>query len=273
MHPTLRSAVLAILLVIMSAAARAEITLCTTIAALPHTITAPGIYCLKNSLNAAGNAITVNADDVVLDLNGHALNGNGTGVGVGAADRSRVTVRNGTIRGFVSGVQLTTTGKSEGHVVEDLRLEANRSVGVEADGRGVVVRNNLIIGTGTGAGSGVFTIGIFVNGGSGAHVHDNQIVDMSAANDGEADAIRVFKSPGTSVQRNVVSNSFSAGPISYGITFVASAGNTAVGNRVYNMAHGIAFSLGGGLYMDNTVGGAASPYAGGTAAGGTNFVF
>jgi hypothetical protein len=45
----------------------------------------------------------------------------------------------------------------------------------------------------------------------------------------------------------------------------------AVGNRIVNMRHGIA--LGGGIYMDNTVGGATTPFAGGIAAGATNFVF
>ena len=146
MKATLRSAALVFLLAFASV--RAETTLCTVITALPHAITAPGIYCLKASLASAGAGITIDADDVVLDLNGHAISGPANATGVASVDRSRITVKNGIVRGFNVGVALKSAGKSEGNVVEQLHVDT-RFLGIEADGTGFVVRDNVLVGTGT----------------------------------------------------------------------------------------------------------------------------
>jgi hypothetical protein len=274
MTSTLRTAAFAAVLFAFTAAARAEVTLCTTIAALPHTIAAPGIYCLKASHASAGNGITINADDVVLDLNGHAISGPATAIGVQATDRSRVTVRNGTIRGFTTGVMLKSAGKSESNVVERLRVEAV-ALGIETDGTGFAVRDNLIVGTGTAQPGSAEILGIYVNGGSGGHIHGNQIVNLGWTRENGSNAIQVFKAPGTSVQRNVISNTLlPGGVLTIGIMFIAAQGNTAVDNRIYNVAKGIEFvvPVGPGLYMGNTVH-ATTPFIGGVAAGATNFTF
>jgi hypothetical protein len=65
-----------------SAMARAEVVNCTNIATLPFTVTSPGIYCFNASLAypaASGIAINIASDDVVLDLNGHVLDGSAAG--------------------------------------------------------------------------------------------------------------------------------------------------------------------------------------------------
>jgi hypothetical protein len=275
MTSTLRTAAFAAVLFAFTAAARAEVTLCTTIAALPHTIAAPGIYCLKASHASAGNGITINADDVVLDLNGHAISGPATAIGVQATDRSRVTVRNGTIRGFARGVMLKSTGKSEANIVERLRVDT-LFLGIETDGTGFVVRDNLIVGAGNAvAGSSAEILGIYVNGGSGGHIHDNQIVNLDWTGDNGSNAIQVFKAPGTNVQGNLISNTLIPGnTLTIGIMFIAAQGNTAVDNRIYNVQKGIEFvvPVGPGLYMGNTVH-ATVPFTGGVAAGATNFTF
>ena len=103
-----------LMFLLSAAGAGAETINCTEIAKLPYIITAPGIYCLQSDLStdiATGAAIEVAADDVVLDLNRHALDGSAAGAsteayGVYAFDRKNITLRNGTIRGFVSGVLL-----------------------------------------------------------------------------------------------------------------------------------------------------------------------
>lgn len=79
----------------------------TPINALPLTINASGNYYLTRdlSLGVTGSAITVNADDVTIDLNGFTLHGAGLGTtAVGANTVSRLTVRNGHINSFGTGI-------------------------------------------------------------------------------------------------------------------------------------------------------------------------
>ncbi len=84
----------------------------------------------------------------------------------------------------------------------------------------------------------------------------------------------LVSAPGAVVEDNVVSNAAPSSTPSAGIVFLSSDRITAVGNRIVNMREGIAFRSSTGIYMDNTVGGATvAPYAGGTAAGSTNFSF
>jgi parallel beta helix pectate lyase-like protein len=266
MHSTLRIAGLATALLLLPAAAQAQNC---TIKSLPHTITAPGTYCLKDSLTAAGDGITIAADDVVLDLGGLSIVGSGTGLGVQASNHNNVTVRNGTVRGFVVGVRIDGEF-AQGAVIERLRVEGNSAVGIQAAGRGTAVRHNTIIGSGSHA-EGIVCAGILVNRGSGVHITDNEILDVqSDVASGIAVGIDVFGATGTVVERNVVENVL--GNVPKGIYFVTSDGSSAVGNRVYNVTTGIQFDS-TGIYKDNTVGHAAVPFQGGTAAGATNFSF
>src|SRR3954470_17261062 len=140
-------------------------------------------------------------------------------------------------------------------------LVQGTTVGIEADGQGMVVRNNRILDIGPGVS---LAIGIYVNGGSSGHVHDNEIVNMLGNSKTSPWGIEVFNSPGTTVQRNVISRQpGSGGATVYGIIFSNTSGNTAVDNRVYGYDHGIAWlSPSTGLYRDNTVGGASVPYSG-----------
>jgi len=278
MQRKLRSAVLAAsLLVVLSAGARAETTDCTEITSVPHNVTVPGVYCLKKSLTLAfqqGSAITILANDVVVDFNGHVLENFpgavGIGWGINGLNLKHVTLRNGTIRGFSIGVYLENRGEnSMGHLVERLVLDGNTLAGLSVDGRNSVVRNNRIMRTGASAN----TYGILARG-TGVQVTGNVVTEMVEAAGGIAVGITAYEARGGVVERNVVSN-FAFGPSqSVGIE-VTHAGNVAVvGNRIANMRTGILIPKGNtSLYKDNTVGGAATPFSGGTAAGATNFTF
>ena len=62
--------------------ARAETVNCTPIDYLPYTISAQGVYCFTQHLGTnmtSGNAITINTNNVVIDLNGFKLGGLGAG--------------------------------------------------------------------------------------------------------------------------------------------------------------------------------------------------
>ena len=72
-------------------------------------ITQPGSYIVFNNIQATGDCLVVQSDFVTIDLSGFAISGNGTGAGVVehlAVGRRGITIRNGTITGFASAIQL-----------------------------------------------------------------------------------------------------------------------------------------------------------------------
>jgi hypothetical protein len=73
----------------------------TPITAVPFVISASGNYFLPADLSVAtGTGITVNADQVVIDLNGRSLNSTGGSTAIAVTDHSEVTIQNGDIDGF-----------------------------------------------------------------------------------------------------------------------------------------------------------------------------
>jgi hypothetical protein len=80
---------------------------------LPFTISAPGTYVLVTDLTCAVNgiAITMNQQavgDIVVNLNGHTLNGNNNSLGVffslnGGVNVGALVLKNGTVSGFYTG--------------------------------------------------------------------------------------------------------------------------------------------------------------------------
>src|SRR5262245_29101354 len=81
--------------------ARAETTRCTVIATLPATLTVQGIYCLISDFDlnlASGSAITINTNNVTIDLNGHKIGNMAAGPGTQARGISAVQRQNVTIK-------------------------------------------------------------------------------------------------------------------------------------------------------------------------------
>src|SRR5712691_5912502 len=104
MRAMIRFAGLTLSLLALSSPVRAETTACIEITGVPYTITTAGIYCLRSSLTGAAG-IVVGADDVTVDLNGHALDVASLGV-VSWGAYKNITIRNGTIRGGSRAVSL-----------------------------------------------------------------------------------------------------------------------------------------------------------------------
>ncbi len=76
---------------------------------IPETIDWAAMVTLTGSLTSTSteqHGITVNADDVTIDLGGHSLKGTGTGTnnGIDMNGCSNVEIRNGTVRDFYNGV-------------------------------------------------------------------------------------------------------------------------------------------------------------------------
>ena len=273
-------------------AALAETTLCTVISALPETITTPGVYCLNSDFaynSVSVNAITIAANNVTLDLNAHRI-GNlaaGTAVsayGVYAINQQNITVKNGTLRGFAAAVLLTDSAKppasSQGHVVEDIRADQNRLVGIGVVGNGSIVRHNQVVATG-GSTLAVNenSVGISVSG-QGNRVLENDVTNSASAGTGNAFGIQGSGAEGLVVAGNRISGvSALGGGLEYAIEITSSPHAGVVENTLSNATIPASPAQSVGLNMDdvtdNFMGnlsiGFNTPYVGGTNAAGTNF--
>ncbi|NCC51477.1 MAG: right-handed parallel beta-helix repeat-containing protein [Spartobacteria bacterium] len=181
---------------------------------LPVAITQPGSYYLMGNLTLPGgmDGITIDADDVVLDLNGYALNGAGAGASgiVMTNNHSNVAIRNGIVRNWGVGIDL---GMSYNAMFSELQCFNNSFDGLAA-GPFSEVRNVLSSGNG---GMGIFlaqgcrvhactahdnSIGIYASG------TGNEIVDCTAQKSG---TIGIYAGVDGAVRRCLVRNNTGPG--------------------------------------------------------------
>ena len=250
--------IITIRLTMLSIAAQAETTNCKTISVIPTTINSPGIYCFKSNLNsniANGSAITIAANDVVIDLNGYKLNGCASGAsalssGISSQFRRNITVKNGTIEGYMIGISLAgfrSPSEGEGNIVEDIRAVRNFQIGIDVQGNGIIVRNNYVASTGGSTAFGKIPLaglGIGAHG-KGARVLNNDIVSTKRGKQGT--------STGISLQG-----------------FVDNTDGLAVNNRITGADVGIIFQDGSSKFRDNLTSDVKTPYVSGTDAGNNN---
>lgn len=144
----------------------------TPITSAPFTIGASGSYYLaKNLTVTTGDAISITADDVTLDLNGFTISSaaspaSGTGVLISGARRD-VTIKNGNIRGgtgfssgafspqgFLVGVNASTPNANANLRIFDLNVSGMASHGINLGGISVptilVERCNVSVCAGIG---------------------------------------------------------------------------------------------------------------------------
>jgi len=124
----------------------------TKITSLPYTISTPGFYYLDRNLSFdSGNGITVNTDNVTIDLMGFCLSGTNNGYGIYMGGRKNVEIRNGVVSGWNIGVcEGIGPNDSHGHRVVNIRA-ANNGYGIALTGRdnlikGCTALNNTIAG-------------------------------------------------------------------------------------------------------------------------------
>jgi hypothetical protein len=155
-----------------------------------RTIPNPGSYRLTQNLNATGDCLVIKADLVTIDLAGFTIQGSFVGVGiVNGAKRelSGIAVRNGSISGFKSGVDLGNNFLNSTSVVEGLRV-FDTVVGITAGG---MIRGNTILGGDTGIISAFMTIGNHVRG-AGTGILTGGLVSGNIVEEGKA-GIRVSR--------------------------------------------------------------------------------
>lgn len=278
------------------------------ITAVPFTISSPGVYCVTQKITSnlsSGAAITINANNVLLDLNDFAVGNLGAGnttvaIGIFAVDRQNIHIRNGVLRGFWAGVALVngtqiglTTSLSSGHIVEGVVADTSYLVGISVQGPYVTVRGNKVMNT---QGSNVAnpTVpnaqnganGILVGGGVGIQVVDNEIYNTDCTNNCTATTAGVQgiavnpDATGAVVQNNILINqalsAITAPSAVQAIVFNSKSGTAASfdsivdHNSMANWPQGIVFcnnagAVCTGVMTNNVTAGVAAPYTGGSA--------
>jgi len=208
----------------------------TAITALPYTITSPGLYCLTQNLtlsNPALNAISVNADDVTIDLMGFCLTGAGKGSGVNnsgivvAATRTNVEIRNGSIKAFGCDGIYSPSG-STGIRVVGLRVRDIGNRGIYLTGSNNLVMDCVVMDSGAGISVGLSSL---VKGSQVVHC-DGEGIYISDGSTALGNTVRscyygIYTSLGALVTDNTVSAN-----IDKGILVTASC--TITRNTAYN---------------------------------------
>jgi parallel beta-helix repeat protein len=226
----------------------------------------------------SGNAITINVNNVVIDLNGRKLGGGAAGAGteargIYAYQRKNITIKNGTIRGFFRGIYLDDAlpyTTSQGHIIEDIRADMNTVYGIRVYGRGNIIRNNQVVDTG-GSSLNDFAYGIAASG-PGNRVLNNDVYETKETDAGQGIGIHITYGDGNVVMNNRIGNQDFGTGDSYGIYTLYSDNVIVKGNTISKMEWGIAFNATAtGLYGDNLASGCTSAFSGGTAAGSTNY--
>jgi hypothetical protein len=198
---------------------------CRLIEIIPILIEESGRYCLsptpRYNADELRSAIVVKADDVTIDLGGRVLAGprqpDRITEGIYSAGYRNLTVMNGTIEGFMSGIQIApplhepSLGGSYRFTGLTIADSSSRGIAVElGKQRGnVTITDSVIRRTG---GSTLVqdasAIGIEISGASGCRIEDSQVLDTMPVGDGDGVAISMSGgNQGCLIQKNRLANS------------------------------------------------------------------
>jgi hypothetical protein len=233
-----------------------------------YTISSAGVYCLETDFVLAASftgliAIEIAASNVVLDLRGHRVGGGAVGAsnivtGIYAFQRTNVTIKNGTVRGFLAGINLeaVTYSASYGNQVEDIRAEGNA---IYVDGTGSIVRGNRLVDN-----RGLL-VGIRVRG-PGARLLDNDVTGTTQSFVG----MSIQAAPGSVVEGNRLSNVLVLGGNGIHVTDSGSWPVVIVGNRLLGWSGGVSTPSATGSCRDNSFANVTTPLSGCTDLGNNN---
>ena len=248
---------------------------CTPISTVPISITAPGRYCLTQSLSStltSGAAISVSAADVHIDLQGFVLDGTAAGAASTANGifhnslQRGFELSNGTIRGFNAALNAGVYASNPNAVIlQDLRIESSRGFGIIVVGDHSIVRRvnvNRVVP------QGALTNAIAVTGfGNRLRFIDNDISDVTEISAGIGGGISCASCTGAVYEQNRISGGAGLGTFR-GI--FAGAQSIVRRNTVNNADEGIRMSGSGSKYQDNMTTQVTTAFVGGTDAGGNN---
>ena len=177
--------IIAVLVIMSSTGAAAFVGACGTV------LDSPGKYVLENDLTdcAGAYAVKITSDDVELDLNGHVISGLGGGYGIYIYKADDVTVKNGTISGFRTGIEITRSTRikiSENEISNnDIGIRALSSDDID------IVDNTILFND---------EKGIYIN--SGSHTIKGNTVDANALNGIELSGVSSTRIDGNKIRDN-----------------------------------------------------------------------
>jgi parallel beta-helix repeat protein len=219
----------------------------TAITAVPYTITSPGLYYLTNNLTSSGinnYAITVDADDVTIDLMGFCLTGPGkesgwNNCGILVANlRSNVEIRNGSIKAFgYDGIY--SPENCTGIRVVGVRFRDNGYRGIDLTGSDNLVMDCAVMNVG----------GIGINVGSSSLVKGSQVAgnfygifigagSTAVGNTARGNSRGIVAGHGSSVTDNTASGNSSEGIYAYeNCTITRNTANKNTGTGINTFAY------------------------------------
>jgi hypothetical protein len=247
---------------------------CTAITALPKAITASGTYCLTGDLAASTasttivngqlaqvGAITISADNVVLDLAGFEIKNTNTSLTTNlhtfgvyeTGTHSNITVKNGRVNGYYGGVFFEDkgTGTTSNVLVDGISVYNNGWDGIRVDGKSAIIRNNRIYVKTAGPDNswGIVATGpntTIINNDIDGMITDSGImfhgVDTGSTTGGD-----------NLIENNRISTLATKLSGSVGIRLDGAGDDSAIviNNRIKNFESGLDFNGGSGIYREN----------------------
>lgn len=259
----------------------------TALTTFPAIITTSGTYCLTSSkiVNTPGVvAVTIAASNVTLDFDRWAINGPGwfsdtvSGYGVVVTNNAQnVTIRNGTLVGFKSGILITTntgSNRTDGLLVDDMSIRSMGLYGIQLGMNSYcdncTVRDSDISNidanreTDSGGYSGAY--GIYFDRSNNLTITNNVITGVHSR--GTLPSYGIYLKGGNyaDVEGNLVSDVANSSTNDTGILFFSFRNGTALNNRLSYFYRGIRFAYSPyGQHGGNTFYHVTIPVTGGTA--------
>ena len=193
-------------------------------------------------MDCSGNALTVGADGIRINLNGHTIRGSGSGRGIDMNGRTNVSVQGGTIRNFESGIFVANSSRVtiKGNVFTQNREGVFLNGSSDCIVEGNTSWQNLIRG-------------IMLRPSATRTSMRNEIMENSVSDNPVG--ILQFGQPGNAFSRNRISGSSQAGIFLTGDA--GASGNQFTANSITNNAIGIHFAVPGWVgntFAENTLG-------------------
>ncbi len=184
-----------------------------------------GDFVLANDLRCTGDAFVIHVDNVVLDLGGHTLTGPGMGpqtwpnpqldsVGVRTGGHTNVTVRNGTIDSFSTGIYFVDMVRSS---IEDVTSQHNRYGFYIHSSTGITIRRSTVFAN---------IYGLHLQDSSNNVVQGNRLIRQTYNSPGGY-GIYLYRSDGNRIFENDIDEN-----INWGIWFSEAKGNLIFHNNV-----------------------------------------